>query len=111
MSNPYKYVILDRDSKFNGELTMLLKSSGLKAVPTSVKAPQQNGIAERWVETARRDFFDHVIALSEEHIRRLGRELVSYYLTDRTHLGRVKDTPNGRAVERRPVGAKLESLP
>ena len=31
----------------------------------------QNGIAERWVESCRRDLLDHVIALNDNHLRRL----------------------------------------
>lgn len=55
--------------------------------------------------------FDHVIALSEAHVRRLGRELISHYHGDRTHLGLDKDSPISRPVEPKPTGAKLVSLP
>lgn len=78
---------------------------------TSVRTPQQNGIAERWVETARRDCFDHVIGLSEAHVRRLGRELIAYYHEDRTHMSLEKDTPDTRPAEPKPIAARLESLP
>ena len=89
---PYKYVIMDRDSKFSGEVDTL-EGSGMEVVRTSVRTPQQNGIAERWVETARRDCFDRVIALSESHVRRLGREMVAYYQQDRTHLRVPSSSP------------------
>src|SRR5207248_8132415 len=39
----------------------LLKATGLKAKRTSVQAPCQNGIAERWVGSCRREILDHVI--------------------------------------------------
>lgn len=77
----------------------------------SIRSPWQNGIAERWVGTARRECFDHVIALNEAHVRRLGREFIAYYHEDRTHLGLAKDTPTKRPVEMKPAGAELESLP
>src|SRR5436853_4270330 len=35
------------------------------------KSPGQNGVAERWVESCRRDLLDHVIATSERHLKRL----------------------------------------
>ena len=73
------------------------------------RGPWQNGTAERWVGTARRECFDHVIAINEAHVRRLGRELVAYYHEDRTHLGLEKDTPAGRPVELKPEGGRLES--
>lgn len=92
-------------------IVAFLKSSGIKAVRTSVRSTWQNGVAERWVGSARRDCFDHVIALDEAHVRRLAREYVAYYHANRTHDGLCKDTPHGRAVEVKPAGAELVSLP
>ena len=89
----------------------MLEGSNMKLIRTSIQSPLQNGVAERWVETARRDCFDHAIALGDAHVRRLGREMIAYYHQDRTHLGLNKDTANARAVETRPDGARLESLP
>jgi putative transposase len=107
----HRYMILDRDSKFSEDVVGFLRSSGIKAVRTSVRSPWQNGAAERWVGSARRDCFDHVIALDEAHVRRLAREYIAYYNADRTHDGLGKDTPNGRVVEGRPTGAALTALP
>jgi putative transposase len=55
------------------------------------------GVAERWVESCRRDLLDHVIAVSEHHLKRLLSEYVAYYHEDRTHLALSKETPNRRA--------------
>jgi transposase InsO family protein len=107
----HRYVILDRDAKFSGEVLDFLASSGIKAVRTSVRSPWQNGVAERWVGSARRECFDHMIALDEAHVRRLAREYMAYYHADRTHDGLGKDTPSGRAIEPKPAGAELISLP
>jgi hypothetical protein len=41
--------------------------SGSNLAPKSL----QNGIAERWVESCRRDLLDHVIALYEQYLKRL----------------------------------------
>jgi transposase InsO family protein len=107
--SPYKYAILDRDTKFSTEVLDLLRASAIEPVRTSIQSPWQNGTAERWVGTARRECFDHVIAIDESHVRRLGREFVGYYHDDRTHLGLKKDTPAGRPVESKPDGGRLES--
>jgi putative transposase len=61
---PYCYAILDHDTKFNTETIVFLKSTGLKPKRTSVQAPWQNGIVERWVGSARRELLDHVIAFN-----------------------------------------------
>ena len=72
-------------------------------------APWQNGIAERWVGSCRREILDHVIALNEPHLRRLIRDYVSYYHQDRIHDSLEKDTPNRRPVEHKPPHAVLIS--
>ena len=69
----------------------------IRCVRTSLRSPWQNGIAERWVESCRRDLLDHVIAVNERHLKRLLAEYVGYYHDDRTHLGLGKGTPNFRA--------------
>ena len=52
--------------------------------------------------SCRREILDHVIALNEQHLRRLVRDYVSYYHQDRIHDSLEKDTPNRRLVERKP---------
>lgn len=111
-AGPYRYVILDRDSKFDAEVITFLKATGLKPKRTSVQAPWQNGLAERWVGSCRREILDRVIALDEAHLRRLIRDYVSYHHEDRIHDGLAKDTPNCRPVEPKPgADAMLISLP
>jgi hypothetical protein len=70
----YRYTILDRDDKFNDEVLTMLKSCGATPIRTSRQSPWQNGIAERWVGSCRRELLDHVIVLNEAHLRRLLRE-------------------------------------
>jgi transposase InsO family protein len=101
-ATPYRYVILDRDSKFDTDVIAFLKATGLKPKRTSFQAPWQNGIAERWVGSCRRDILDHVIPLNEAHLRRLVGDYLSYYHEDGTHDSLAKDTPNRRPVENKP---------
>ena len=53
-------------------------------------------MAERWVESCRRDLLDHIIAVNERHLKRLLADYIRYYHDDRTHLGLTKQTPSGR---------------
>jgi transposase InsO family protein len=101
-ADSYKYVVLDWDSKFNEDVTVFLKATGLEPKRTSFQSPWQNGIAERWVGSCRREILDHVIALNEKHLRRLIREYVNYYQQDRVHDSLDKDTPDRRSVEPKP---------
>jgi putative transposase len=109
---PYRYAVFDRDSTFNADVVTFLKATGLNPKRTSVQAPWQNGIAERWVESCRREILDHVIALNEPHLRRLIRDYVNYHHEDRIHDSLKKDTPNRRTVEPKPAAnATLISMP
>lgn len=74
---------------------------GRKLIRTAYRSPWQNGIAERWVGTCRRELLDQVIVLNEAHLRRLVHEYIRYYHEDRIHDGLDKDTPDPRTVERR----------
>ena len=108
----YRYLILDRDRKFDGEVVDFLRSAGLKVKRTSVRAPWQNGLAERWIGSCRREILDHVIALNEEHLRRIMADYTNYHHEDRLHDSLGKDTPNQREVEQRPgVNAQVISMP
>jgi putative transposase len=107
----YRYVILDRDQKFDQEVLDFLRSTGLKAKRTSVRAPWQNGLAERWIGSCRREILDHVIALNEVHLRRILRDYVNYHHEDRLHDSLAKDTPSQCQVEPRPgVNAEVMSM-
>ena len=98
----YRYVILDRDSKFDADVITFLKATGLQPTRTSIRSPWRNGTAERWVGSCRRELLDHVIPWNEEHLRRLIREYVRHYHEDRIHDSLGQDTPNGRVVETKP---------
>ena len=99
---PYRYVILDRDAKFDANVVAFLKGTGLTPKRTSIRLPWQNGIAERWVGSCRRELLDHVIPLNEQHLRRLVRDYRAYYQEDRIHDALGKDTPNLRPAEKKP---------
>jgi len=104
-ASPYRYAVLDHDLKFDADVIAFLKATGLKPKRTSVQAPWQNGTAERWIGSCRREILDHAIALSEQHLRRLIREYVNYHHNDRIHDSLAKDTPNRRSVESKPSPA------
>jgi len=107
-----RHVIFDRDSIFSASVVSTVKSFGIKAARTAYRSPWQNGVAERWVGSVRRELLDHVVVFNERHLRRLLRDYVAYYHDDRTHLGLGKATPAERPVDRRPDGeAEVVALP
>ena len=107
-----QYLILDRDVRFSGEVATMLEYLPSELIRTAYRSPWQNGVAERWVGSCRRELLDHVIVLSESHLRRLLRDYLEYYHDDRIHDALKKETPNLRVVERRPRGtAKVVGIP
>lgn len=107
-----KFLILDREHTFQGEVLETAESLGVSPIRIAVRSPWQNGIAERFVGNCRRDLLDHVVVFNKRHMKRLMTEYVDYYHDDRTHLGIGKETPTGRkAVPGDPPIAKVVSLP
>ena len=93
----------DRATNFNEEVVGLVKGLGIQPKRTSFRSLWQNGVAERWVGSCRRDLLDHVIVLNERHLKRLMNEYVRYYHDDRTHLAMAKETPAGRKATTNPI--------
>ena len=73
-----RFLIYDNDSIFSERVTESIKKIGIEPQRTAFRSPWQNGIAERWVGSARRELLDHVIVLSEKHLHRLLRDYVDY---------------------------------
>ena len=96
-----RFLIYDNDSIFSGRVTETIEYIGITPQRTAIRSPWQNGIAERWVGSARRELLDHLIVLNENHLQRLLREYVDYDNADRVHT-ELQDSPNGRPTEHRP---------
>jgi putative transposase len=71
-----RFLLLDRDSVFSAEVHNALRRIGVQPLRTAYRSPWQNGVAELWIGTCRRELLDHVIVLNEEHLRRLLREFL-----------------------------------
>ena len=95
------FLIFDNDSIFSDWVTEMIDQIGIEPRRTTFRSPWQNGTAERWVGSARRELLDHVIVLNERRLQRLFREYVEYYNTNRVHT-QLRDTPVGRPTEHRP---------
>src|SRR5271165_5655966 len=109
---PHRFLLFDRDAKFGAEVVSAVRDMGNQPTRTAFRSPWQNGVAERWVGSCRRDLLNHVIILNERHLKRLMSSYLLYYHEDRTHLGLAKDTPAGRPTEIRSAReGQIQSLP
>ena len=107
-----RYLVFDRDTIFGSAVVRFIKTLGTKPVRTSFRSPWQNGVAERWIGSARRELLDHVIVFGERHALVLLRRYIAWYHADRCHLGLGKDTPAGRPTTPRPSGSvEVVALP
>jgi len=107
-------LIRDRDAifgtEFDGRVSNQVDNLGVRQIRIAPRSPWQNGHAERWVGTLRRELLDHLIVLGERHLLRLVRQHVAYYNEDRPHMSLDRDAPVARAVEP-PNAGEVVALP
>jgi putative transposase len=106
-----RFLIFDHEEKFGLDAIAAVRAMGSQPVRTSFRSPWQNGVAERWVGSCRRDLLDHVIVRDERYLKRLLSEYVRYYHEDRTHLGLNKETPAGRVATSTDCEDRVRSTP
>ncbi len=101
---PERYVIRDRDGVYGEVFHDRVEGMGLGQVVIAAHSPWQNGYAERFIGSLRRECLDHVIALDERHLLRIVRSYVAYYNKTRTHLSLGKDPPEPRPAQSADAG-------
>src|SRR5439155_24129771 len=72
-------VVCDHDAKLGSRFAGVFRSSAVRVVRTAIRAPDMNAFAERFAGTLRRELLDHVLILSENHLRRVVTEYVRFY--------------------------------
>ncbi len=93
-----QYIIRDRDRAYGEIVTRRLRAMGIRDKPIAPRSPWQNGHAERLIGSIRRECLDHVVVLSERHLRHVLFLYMDYYNRARTHLSLNKDAPVPRAI-------------
>ena len=92
------YLIRDRDRIYGSVVTRRLRAMGIRDKPTAPASPWQNGVAERLIGSIRRECVDHIIVLSEMHLRRILKSYTDYYNSVRPHRSLNKDAPVSHPV-------------
>jgi putative transposase len=95
-----RWLVRDRDAIYSDAFRRRVVGMGISEVVTAPSSPWQNPYAERLIGSLRRECLDHVIILSQTHLRRVLARYVSYYDRARTHLSLEKDAPTPRRVHR-----------
>jgi transposase InsO family protein len=99
--NAPRYVVRDRDRIYGARFIQRVRAMGIRDRPIPPRSPWQNGYAERFIGSIRRDCLDHVVVFGEPHLQNLLRSYQRYYNEGRTHLSLCKDAPIPRAVQPR----------
>lgn len=95
-----RYLIRDRDAIYGEKFCRQAAALEIQEIRTAPQSPWQNPYAERVIGSIRRECLNHVIVLSERHLKRILASYVDYYNDTRTHISLNKDAPTGRS--RRP---------
>jgi len=94
---PFRFLIHDRDTKFNHVFDEVFRCEGLKVIRTPIQAPNANAYAERWVRTIRADCLDRILILGRRHLEHVLRVYRRHY--------RGRDRPCGRPPAQIPACA------
>jgi putative transposase len=106
-----RFLIRDNDKKFGAHFSRV--TDDIKVLQTPVRAPKANAVCERFIGSVRRECLDHVIILSERHLRRLVREYVDYFNHARPHQGidRIPDPPGADRNDASQTDQRVISVP
>ncbi|MDQ3686436.1 MAG: integrase core domain-containing protein, partial [Acidobacteriota bacterium] len=103
-----RYIIRDRDQIYGEGFRQRVAGMSIEEVLTAAHSPWQNAYVERLIGSIRRECLDHVIVLSESHLRRFLRSYFEYYHRSRTHLSLLKDAPEPRPVQSAAMGKVIQ---
>jgi transposase InsO family protein len=95
-----RHLVFDRDATYSARVVSMVKSLGTKPTRTAPQSPWQNGVAERWIGSVRREFLDHVVVFNDRHLLRLLRDYVAYHQDDAPTS--ASQRPHPRAAHGRP---------
>jgi putative transposase len=101
----FRFRIRDRDQKFTESFDEVFRSDGIEIIRTPFRAPQANGVAERFVRTVRSECLDWLLILNRQHLERVLAVVVDHYNGYRPHraLGLTPPHPTRRAFPRATV--------
>lgn len=105
-----RFLIRDHDGIYGHAFQRRIESMGIEEVLIAPRSPWQNPFAERLIGSIRRECLNHVIVLSERHLRRILRSYFEYYHESRTHLSLERNAPIEREVEP-PSQGKVVAIP
>jgi putative transposase len=101
-TQPIRFLIHDRDSKFTAAFDEVFRSDGIRTTRTPVRAPRSNAFIERWIGTVRRECLDRILILNRRHLERALPVYIRHYDEHRPHRSLDQRPP----IEEPPPGSE-----
>lgn len=112
-----KFLVLDHDPLYTQYFQKIIKDAGVKVIQTRVGCPQQNGYAESFVSSIKRECLEKMIFIGENSLRRAVSQYIEHYHSERNHQGidniipfpkaASVDAPEGLIVKSERLGGLL----
>ena len=92
-----KFLIRDRAGQFTGSFDAVFQAEGIRILASPPQAPRANAICEKMIGTLRRELFDRLLIVNEDHLRQVLTEYLLHYNTARPHraLGQLAPAQAG----------------
>lgn len=98
-ADPVRFLIRDHDREFTISFDVVFEAQGTRIVRTPIQAPEANGIAARFIRTARSECLDWLLIVNASHLQRALAVFIDHYNGWRPHRTLGLAPPNGRAAE------------
>jgi putative transposase len=92
-TEPIRFLIHDRDSKFTAAFDEVFRSEGIRTIRTPVRAPRANAFIERWIGTVRRECLDRILIVNRRHLERVLPLYIRHYNEHRPHRSLHQQPP------------------
>jgi putative transposase len=89
----FRFLIRDRDAKFTDTFDAVFASEGIRILRTPVRAPRANAIAERWINTVRRELLDRMLIVNRRHLEHALTECIAHFNHHRPHRASHQAAP------------------
>ena len=93
-----RYLVRDNDAKYGSHFHAIAVGSGVEVLRTPIRAPRANAVCERLLGSVRREWLDHLVLVSEAHLRRVLSAYVRYFNRSRPHQGINQRVPESEDV-------------
>ena len=97
--------------RHTGQFDRVAKGTDIEVLHIPPKTPLCNALCERFLGSVRRECLDHILILSEDHLRRVIVEYVRYFNESRPHQGVGQRVPGPTESPGDGVSGEVVAIP